>query len=428
MQTRVDACELWSNLDGFSAGLSSWEFLQDLEVVSDPSADNVLSPHEPMASSSSARLKEKNRLAQKRARQKKKERSVTMEAQLFETTSQLHELKLRQKQLEARNNLLEKVAVLNTQLSIQLPDDQSDSQAQARETVLGFLEKYGLQRTQSGAVVLTVLESPQEMKVEDVSTAHLTEYAKLYSAYVRKQAQCLLDIQGGRSDKHHDSLSHLRRWSLEAAALAVCFCSSGHHAVDVLHSLNMQDGTLFRDPLPETAHVELLAALEYTDSQQQDALHLRRMFCGKLGQLARDRASIMSQMSGACQLSHPQPVTLDFKHTAARIAETKDYAAKLCANRAEERQAFIYCAVCFLCCIQTRIQYAVAMVDQYPRAANSKILLEVIAQQHNEPSRDSLMEPSGQDDFQHAANWDAVIQYVDSFDANGVSGQNLLVK
>ena len=79
-------------------------------------------------------------------------------------------------------------------------------------------------------------------------------------AYVRKQAQCLLDIQGGRSDKHHDSLSHLRRWSLEAAALAVCFCSSGHHAVDVLHSLNMQDGTLFRDPLPETAHVELLVS------------------------------------------------------------------------------------------------------------------------------------------------------------------------
>ena len=55
------------------------------------------------------------------------------------------------------------------------------AQAQARETVLGFLEKYGLQRTQQGAVVLTVLESPQEMKVEDVSTAHLTEYAKLYS-------------------------------------------------------------------------------------------------------------------------------------------------------------------------------------------------------------------------------------------------------
>ena len=79
MQTRVDACELWSNLDGFSAGLSSWEFLQDLEVVSDPSADNVLSPHEPMASSSSARLKEKNRLAQKRARQKKKVACVNLQ-------------------------------------------------------------------------------------------------------------------------------------------------------------------------------------------------------------------------------------------------------------------------------------------------------------------------------------------------------------
>ena len=109
----------------------------------------------------------------------------------------------------------------------------------------------------------------------------------------------------------------------------------------------------------------LQAALEYTDSQQQDALHLRRMFCGKLGQLARDRASIMSQMSGACQLSHPQPVTLDFKHTAARIAETKDYAAKLCANRAEERQAFIYCAVCFLCCVSLSSRHPMSWKPVY---------------------------------------------------------------
>ena len=43
------------------------------------------------------------------------ERSELIEAQLAETTSQLHELKLRQKQLEARNQLLEKVAVMNKQ-------------------------------------------------------------------------------------------------------------------------------------------------------------------------------------------------------------------------------------------------------------------------------------------------------------------------
>jgi len=47
------------------------------------------------------------------------ERSHTVEAQLAETTTQLHELKLKQRQLEARNHLLEKVAALHKQPSSQ---------------------------------------------------------------------------------------------------------------------------------------------------------------------------------------------------------------------------------------------------------------------------------------------------------------------
>lgn len=104
------------------------------------------------------RRQEKNRLAQKRFRQRKKvrpqyyhyatvqcshhvcpkslaylfwarcgqkakllaqERSSTTEAQLAETTSQLHNLKLKQKELEARNALLEKLARLDKQHKIQ---------------------------------------------------------------------------------------------------------------------------------------------------------------------------------------------------------------------------------------------------------------------------------------------------------------------
>lgn len=43
------------------------------------------------------------------------ERSHTAEAKLLETTAQLEELQVRQRQLEARNLLLEKVARLNKQ-------------------------------------------------------------------------------------------------------------------------------------------------------------------------------------------------------------------------------------------------------------------------------------------------------------------------
>lgn len=55
------------------------------------------------------------------------ERSQTVEMQLSETTKQLHELRVRQRQLEARNALLEKVAKLNKQPSGEAPLEGSPS-------------------------------------------------------------------------------------------------------------------------------------------------------------------------------------------------------------------------------------------------------------------------------------------------------------
>ena len=60
------------------------------------------------------------------------ERSQTVEAQLAETTKQLHDLRVRQKQLEARNALLEKVAKLNQQTSCE-PKEPSPSRGHSGE-------------------------------------------------------------------------------------------------------------------------------------------------------------------------------------------------------------------------------------------------------------------------------------------------------
>jgi len=72
--------------------------------------------------------------------------------------------------------------------------------------------------------------------------------------------------------------------------------------------------------------------------------------------------------------------------------------------------------------IQTSLQHAVAMVHQYPRAPDTKALLEVLAKLHKEPSVESLAQPSDVDDLQLAANWEAVVVYVEGLDANGVHG------
>ncbi len=70
--------------------------------------------------------------------------------------------------------------------------------------------------------------------------------------------------------------------------------------------------------------------------------------------------------------------------------------------------------------ITSSMQHALMMVHQYPRAAGYKMMLEVLVEQHKAPSTASLAEGSGVDDLQHAANWQMVVQYVESLDADSV--------
>lgn len=70
--------------------------------------------------------------------------------------------------------------------------------------------------------------------------------------------------------------------------------------------------------------------------------------------------------------------------------------------------------------VTSSMQHALMMVHQYPRAAGYKVMLEVLAEQHNAPSTGSLAEVSGVDDLQHAPNWQMVVQYVERLDADGV--------
>ena len=51
--------------------------------------------------------------------------------------------------------------------------------------------------------------------------------------------------------------------------------------------------------------------MDYSESQQQDMLHLRRLLYGKLGQLSRARAAMMAQMPAAVQHDAVLPFNLD---------------------------------------------------------------------------------------------------------------------
>lgn len=78
--------------------------------------------------------------------------------------------------------------------------------------------------------------------------------------------------------------------------------------------------------------------------------------------------------------------------------------------------------------ITSSLQQAVAMVHQYPKSVSYKALLDVLAQLHNEPTKEQIAEGSDLDDLQVAANWQAVVQYVESLGAKDSHGYCQLIK
>ena len=64
-------------------------------------------------------------------------------------------------------------------------------------------------------------------------------------AYVQKQAQCLLQLEGN-SDSSNPALAEMHRWSVESTAMLICF-ATGSTSNQVFSWLNMKDGTLFQN-------------------------------------------------------------------------------------------------------------------------------------------------------------------------------------
>ena len=83
---------------------------------------------------------------------------------------------------------------------------------------------------------------------------------------------------------------------------------------------------------------------------------------------------------------------------------------------------YISISSCEFVQITSSRQQAVMMVHYYPRAGGYKVLLDLLAQQNQQPSAERLAGGYGLDDLQHTAGWQAVVLYVESLDARGVRG------
>lgn len=73
----------------------------------------------------------------------------------------------------------------------------------------------------------------------------------MLQVFVRRQAQCLLDLESSNSSSSTAALAKLHQWSVEATATFICFGMGSPKRLGTLHSLNMESATLYPEPPPD---------------------------------------------------------------------------------------------------------------------------------------------------------------------------------
>ncbi|KAL3142348.1 hypothetical protein ABBQ38_002685 [Trebouxia sp. C0009 RCD-2024] len=346
-----------------------------------------------------SRKLEVNREAQRRFRQRQKARSRSIETQLAEATTALHEMKAKHSQLEARNQLLEKVARLNHSQSP--PSDR---------TLLwqgdpAWSEQAHTKGSQGLSLTFTLWDQDCVVTVDELSKLPLPKMAKLYTAFVQKLAVCLLEVDG---DPNSPMVEQMNNWTAEATCFAVAVALYNPEAFRTFGQLRLDMGSVLPERMSDEAYNELLPKMEYTEAQVQDLLHLRRLYYGKLGQLYRQRKELRSQVPLACMGEVEGICATDNYTLLSGLAE------KLRVNAAEEYSVFLQSFCAIFRGVQTSRQRGINMVHAYPYVAHKDRVVGMLAEQRGEPSMNTLLSDTSKSDLQHAADWQQVTAYLDS--------------
>ncbi|KAL0023897.1 hypothetical protein WJX79_007624 [Trebouxia sp. C0005] len=348
---------------------------------------------------SETRKLEVNREAQRRFRQRQKARSRSVETQLAEATARLRDMTTKQGQLEARNQLLEKVALLNknaesaSEHSLLWQGDPAwHEQAQAKEG-------------QGPTVTLTLWDQDCVVTVDELSKLPLPKMSKLYTAFVQKLAVCLLDM-----DRNPDSpmSEQLNNWTAEATCSAVAVALYNPEGFRTFGQARLDVGRVLPEQMSDESYRELLPRLAYAESQVRDLLHLRRLYYTKMGQLYRQRKELRAQVPLACMGEVENICATDNYTLLSNLAE------KLRQNAAEEYSVFVQSFCAIFRGIQTSRQQAIMLVHAYPFVTHKDKLVSVLAEQHGEPSVQALLSDTTKSDLQHAAEWQQAADYLDT--------------
>jgi len=335
------------------------------------------------------KFKEKNRAAQRRYRERQKEKLQASEEKVAQLTEELQKMRVEQETLAQRNSMLEKLLSMQQAAASQKPTPtgtRSAIEAQKDAWWLDAQMKVYMENAfhLGGELVFTVRkDGPVRMTQAQVAEMSEPEFDTLWKEYMNAFAVLLIEAGG---DPDTPAGRRLSRLVYEGGQLKGSMLVS--YPDRIHYKLASANNGLPGGKTSDEVWASMAESARLTDEQRGAIVALRRLYLRNLGVLSRRRQALTSllqtelPMSGAC--GGPTLASDTYGKTLSTMDSLRD------TLRDEHT-----CLLQFMLTVWRRVlspmQVAHMNVTSYPGHTDILRIAEVLAKQAGEPMSCTIM-------------------------------------
>ncbi|KAL0056358.1 hypothetical protein WJX82_010456 [Trebouxia sp. C0006] len=233
-----------------------------------------------------------------------------VEQQLAHTMAELAQLRLREQQLQAKNHLLEKVALLHSKQKVSRASTLDPSCEE-------MFAPYHPSAAESNLTV-SLWNQKHSVSIRDISQLTLAQFSSIWTEYMREIGGHLLHL---RDEQKMCALA------LEGVKFLCCVC-----VVNPAALLAGMQGLIDKDlaemqPIDAAYYQNCLKQADLSEQQVEDLLYLRRLYIHRKGALSLEREALVSKPYPSGSTLHPQQ---ELDHVAELAAALKVVAMQDC--------------------------------------------------------------------------------------------------
>ncbi|KAK9814332.1 hypothetical protein WJX72_004099 [[Myrmecia] bisecta] len=314
-------------------------------------------------------LQEKNRKAQRRFRERQKNKVLELEGMVAELQAKVQELTDTKSGLESRVNILVRVLQMRDE---QIEHMRAKQQSQVMKDEVDITEIF------KDNLTLTVREDQAlTLTPEQVKAMTRTDLVLIWKEYVKQLAICLAEVE---ETPESPALERIKQLTNESTILVMRtgICNPVMSKSFVASQLEGMRAT--EDEENPDMWLPVARSLNLSPQQREDLGQLRRLFLQKMAAIVAARGEIHGELLAA------MPKTVGSRHTALQFLKAHDSIDRLKRNLREEHVLKLDWISTVFKHMLTPVQVARCMVQAYPWCPDTLAICSWVAAEDGDAS------------------------------------------